>query len=172
MNADHAAPGELRVLPVPGLPEFRPGGDLAGAIATAAPWLADDDVVVVTSKVVSKVEMPVKQSNLGRCFDLFVEMPLHVFIGVILMMATSPLLSTFTNPPASWNVDLMADQQMAGALAWSYGEPVALIIMVVFAMRWNRDETRTNAAVDKKAARDGDVDLEAYNEFLKTLPRR
>ena len=59
-----------------------------------------------------------------------------------------------------------------GALAWSYGEPVALIIMVVFAMRWNRDETRTNAAVDKKAARDGDVDLEAYNEFLKTLPRR
>ncbi|MBP1054244.1 cytochrome c oxidase assembly protein [Rhodococcus sp. IC4_135] len=122
--------------------------------------------------VLSSGPLPVKQSNLGRCFDLFVEMPLHVFIGVILMMATSPLLSTFTNPPASWNVDLMADQQMAGALAWSYGEPVALIIMVVFAMRWNRDETRTNAAVDKKAARDGDVDLEAYNEFLKTLPRR
>ena len=72
--------------------------------------------------VLSSGPLPVKQSNLGRCFDLFVEMPLHVFIGVILMMATSPLLSTFTNPPASWNVDLMADQQMAGALAWSYGE--------------------------------------------------
>lgn len=53
---DHAAPGELRVLPVPGLPEFRPGDDLAAAIAGAAPWIADDDVVVVTSKVVSKVE--------------------------------------------------------------------------------------------------------------------
>ncbi|WP_222672102.1 cytochrome c oxidase assembly protein [Rhodococcus erythropolis] len=122
--------------------------------------------------VLSSGPLPVKQSNLGRCFDLFVEMPLHVFIGVILMMATSPLLSTFNNPPTSWNVDLMADQQMAGALAWSYGEPVALIIMVVFAMRWNRDESRTNAVVDKKAARDGDVDLDAYNEFLKTLPRR
>ena len=46
----------LRILPVPGLPEFRPGDDLAAALATAAPWLADGDVVVVTSKIVSKVE--------------------------------------------------------------------------------------------------------------------
>jgi coenzyme F420-0:L-glutamate ligase / coenzyme F420-1:gamma-L-glutamate ligase len=44
------------VHPVRGLPEFAPGDDLAGAIAAAAPGLADDDVVVVTSKVVSKVE--------------------------------------------------------------------------------------------------------------------
>jgi coenzyme F420-0:L-glutamate ligase/coenzyme F420-1:gamma-L-glutamate ligase len=44
------------VHPVPGLPEFAPGDDLAAAIAGSAPWLADGDVVVVTSKVVSKVE--------------------------------------------------------------------------------------------------------------------
>lgn len=49
-------PTGIRVLPVHGLPEFAPGDDLAGALATAAPWLADGDVVVVTSKVVSKVE--------------------------------------------------------------------------------------------------------------------
>jgi coenzyme F420-0:L-glutamate ligase len=48
--------GGLRVWPVRGLPEFSPGDDLAAAIAAAAPWLADGDVVVVTSKVVSKVE--------------------------------------------------------------------------------------------------------------------
>lgn len=53
---DHAAPGDLVVRPVQGLPEFRPGDDLAGAIAAAAPWLVDGDIVVVTSKVVSKVE--------------------------------------------------------------------------------------------------------------------
>ncbi|WP_127783832.1 coenzyme F420-0:L-glutamate ligase [Rhodococcus sp. X156] len=53
---DHAGPGELRLLPVPGLPEFRPGDDLAAALAAAAPWLVDGDVVVVTSKVLSKVE--------------------------------------------------------------------------------------------------------------------
>ncbi|MGH3991926.1 MAG: coenzyme F420-0:L-glutamate ligase, partial [Pseudonocardiaceae bacterium] len=54
--SDHAAPGEVRILPVRGLPEFRPGDDLTAAVAHAAPWLIDGDVVVVTSKVVSKVE--------------------------------------------------------------------------------------------------------------------
>src|SRR3954470_17439299 len=49
-------PVGISVLPVPGLPEFGPGDDLAGAIAAAAPWIADGDVVVVTSKAVSKVE--------------------------------------------------------------------------------------------------------------------
>ena len=33
-----------------------PGDDLAAALAAAAPWLADGDVVVVTTKIVSKVE--------------------------------------------------------------------------------------------------------------------
>jgi coenzyme F420-0:L-glutamate ligase/coenzyme F420-1:gamma-L-glutamate ligase len=46
----------VRILPVRGLPEFRPGDDLVAALAGAAPWLADGDVVVITSKVVSKVE--------------------------------------------------------------------------------------------------------------------
>ncbi|HLM06942.1 MAG TPA: coenzyme F420-0:L-glutamate ligase [Blastococcus sp.] len=49
-------PPGISVLPVTGLPEFSPGDDLAAAIADAAPWLADGDVVVVTSKAVSKVE--------------------------------------------------------------------------------------------------------------------
>lgn len=52
---DHAS-ARLEILPVTGLPEFRPGDDLAGALAAAAPWLRDGDVLVVTSKVVSKVE--------------------------------------------------------------------------------------------------------------------
>lgn len=46
---------ELRVVPVPGLPEVRPGDDLAGMVAAAceaAIGLRDGDVVVVTQKVV------------------------------------------------------------------------------------------------------------------------
>ncbi|MFD4293006.1 coenzyme F420-0:L-glutamate ligase [Rhodococcus sp. NPDC058505] len=53
---DHGAVGGIEILPIPGLPEFRPGDDLAAAIAAAAPWLTDGDVLVVTSKIVSKVE--------------------------------------------------------------------------------------------------------------------
>lgn len=54
--SDHAATGKIEILPVADLPEFRPGDDLSGAIATAARWLRSGDIVVVTSKVVSKVE--------------------------------------------------------------------------------------------------------------------
>ena len=51
---DHAVP-YLEVRPVLGMGELRPGDDLAAAIAEHAS-LQDGDVVVVTSKVVSKVE--------------------------------------------------------------------------------------------------------------------
>ena len=53
--SDHAS-AKLEILPVTGLPEFRPGDDLTGAIVAAAPWLRSGDVLVVTSKIVSKIE--------------------------------------------------------------------------------------------------------------------
>ena len=56
MTTEHGAGAPVQILPVEGLPDFRPGDDLASALAAAAPWLRDRDVVVVTSKVVSKCE--------------------------------------------------------------------------------------------------------------------
>jgi coenzyme F420-0:L-glutamate ligase / coenzyme F420-1:gamma-L-glutamate ligase len=53
---EHGSGAAVELLPVPGLPEFRPGDDLAAALAAAAPWLRDDDVIVVTSKIISKCE--------------------------------------------------------------------------------------------------------------------
>ena len=55
-TGEHGSADRVEILPVPDLPEFRPGDDLAGALAAAAPWLQDGDVLVVTSKVVSKCE--------------------------------------------------------------------------------------------------------------------
>ncbi|MGI5245369.1 coenzyme F420-0:L-glutamate ligase [Dactylosporangium sp. CA-139066] len=46
----------LEIHPVTGIGEVRPGDDLAALITAAAPWLADGDVLVVTSKIVSKAE--------------------------------------------------------------------------------------------------------------------
>ncbi|GFH37380.1 coenzyme F420-0:L-glutamate ligase [Streptomyces pacificus] len=45
-----------RVWALPGLPEVAPGDDLAKLIAAALPGLADGDVLLVTSKIVSKAE--------------------------------------------------------------------------------------------------------------------
>ncbi|MFI8104214.1 coenzyme F420-0:L-glutamate ligase [Streptomyces sp. NPDC086023] len=46
----------IRVWAVPGIGEVRPGDDLAALIAAAAPDLLDGDVLLVTSKIVSKAE--------------------------------------------------------------------------------------------------------------------
>lgn len=46
----------VQVLPVTGFGEVRPGTDLVAEILRCAPWLADGDVLVVTSKIVSKAE--------------------------------------------------------------------------------------------------------------------
>ncbi|HWS34135.1 MAG TPA: coenzyme F420-0:L-glutamate ligase [Actinoplanes sp.] len=46
----------LEILPVHGIGDVTAGDDLAELITRAAPWLADGDVLVVTSKIVSKAE--------------------------------------------------------------------------------------------------------------------
>jgi coenzyme F420-0:L-glutamate ligase/coenzyme F420-1:gamma-L-glutamate ligase len=52
---DHGS-ARIEILPVLGIGELRPGDDLADQIAQHAPPLEDGDVLVVTSKAVSKVE--------------------------------------------------------------------------------------------------------------------
>ena len=53
--AEEPAPA-FTVTPVTGLPEITAGADLAGLIAGAVPDLRAGDILVVTSKIVSKAE--------------------------------------------------------------------------------------------------------------------
>ncbi|BDD80400.1 hypothetical protein TPB0596_01630 [Tsukamurella pulmonis] len=114
--------------------------------------------------------LPGRDSWLMRFFDIFIEMPLHVFIGVILMMATTPMVGLFATPPASWGVDPLRDQSIAGALAWSYGEPIAMITTCLFALRWRRSERRDaeRAGADRRE----EDEREAYNAYLRELRHR
>ncbi|WP_433580134.1 cytochrome c oxidase assembly protein [Nocardia brasiliensis] len=142
------------------------GGTTAGHLGLEVFFLASGILFIVP--VLSVGPLPVRQTNIGRFFDLFLEMPLHAFFGVIIMMATTPMIERFAHPPVSWHVDPMSDQQLAGALAWSYGEPVAFLIVVVFAIRWRRDEERS-AAARERANRSADTELRAYNDYLAQL---
>ena len=59
-------PAQLTILPVPGLPEITTGADLAALVAEAAlagPGLLDGDIVVITSKIVSKAEDRIVRGN-------------------------------------------------------------------------------------------------------------
>ena len=52
------APGEIRIIPIAGVPEVRPGDDVAALILEAVTdsGIAGGDVIVVTQKVISKAE--------------------------------------------------------------------------------------------------------------------
>ncbi|MFJ2440816.1 coenzyme F420-0:L-glutamate ligase [Streptomyces sp. NPDC087658] len=50
------SPVSYRVRALAGLPEVQPGDDLVKLIVTAGPGLADGDILLVTSKIVSKAE--------------------------------------------------------------------------------------------------------------------
>ncbi len=142
----------------------------------AATWLGHNGLeifflatgVLFVIPILSTDPLPIQQTNLGRMFDIFVEMPLHVFIGVILMMAPRPLIGIFANPPAEWAVDPVKDQAVAGALAWSYGEPIALVTTLIFAVRWRREEQVETEAREADGARQDD-ELASYNRFLQQL---
>ncbi|OHU80007.1 coenzyme F420-0:L-glutamate ligase [Mycobacteroides chelonae] len=53
---EHGSAAPVEILPIADLPEFRPGDDVAKTIAEAAPWIRDGDVIVITSKIISKAE--------------------------------------------------------------------------------------------------------------------
>jgi coenzyme F420-0:L-glutamate ligase/coenzyme F420-1:gamma-L-glutamate ligase len=61
--------GPLTVSGVPGLPEIAAGADIAGLICAAAPDLRDGDILVVTSKIVSKAEGRVIRADRERAID-------------------------------------------------------------------------------------------------------
>jgi coenzyme F420-0:L-glutamate ligase / coenzyme F420-1:gamma-L-glutamate ligase len=59
----------VSAIPVRGLPEVTPGADLAGLIGAAAPDLRDGDILVVTSKIVSKAEGRLIQADREQAVD-------------------------------------------------------------------------------------------------------
>ncbi len=72
MAADGAPPEaarEISVRGVPGIPEIGPGADLAALIAGAAGELRDGDIIVVTSKIVSKAEGRVVRGDRNEAID-------------------------------------------------------------------------------------------------------
>src|ERR1700737_3133859 len=60
---------QLTVTGVAGLPEIAAGADLARLISDGAPDLRDGDIVVVTSKIVSKAEGRVIREDRERAID-------------------------------------------------------------------------------------------------------
>lgn len=151
---------------------------LSGIASTAlgAPWghtvlelLFLTAGILFTIPVLSDDPLPVRHGHAGRIIDISIEMALHVFFGVIIMLSSTVLVEAFAKPPASWGIDPLEDQGVAGGLAWGYGEGPTVVILLFLLHRWFVDDTRRARAADVRADRDGDPDLDAYNDYLARL---
>lgn len=64
---------------------------------------------------------PHRPGYVMRIIELFMGMPFHAFFGVAVMMATTPLVTTFNSAMAPPGTDLMADQKLVSGITWAFG---------------------------------------------------
>jgi cytochrome c oxidase assembly factor CtaG len=102
-----------------------------------------------------------------RLILLLATMALHAFFGLSLVESHGLLLADWYGAMGrTWGLPPLDDQQAAGGIAWSVGEIPTVVLAVLVAILWNRSDTREAKRGDRKADRDGDAELAAYNAML------
>jgi cytochrome c oxidase assembly factor CtaG len=113
---------------------------------------------------------PPRWSPLMLLVILFATISFHAFFGVALTGSESLLAPDFfgqINLP--WGPDPLLDQHRAGEIAWGFGEAPTLFLAVVVAFQWFKRDEQETRRLDRQADRDGDAELNAYNEYLGRL---
>lgn len=107
-----------------------------------------------------------------RLLVLLVTLAAHAFFGVALMSGTALLVPDFfTALQLPWVPDPLADQQLAGSVAWGTGEIPTLILAILVTRDWLRSDTKEARRQERQAERDGDAELRAYNDDLARRAR-
>jgi len=109
----------------------------------------------------------------SRLIIVLVGISLHTFFALAIMQASQPIGSAWygqVQPP--WITDLLHDTYAGGGVAWALGEVPSLILMVAVGVMWARSDTKLAKRQDRAADRDGDAELNAYNEQLRAINTR
>lgn len=151
--------GEVRVVPLPGIPEIRAGDDLAGligdAIAAAVGGLETGDVLVVAQKAVSKAEGRVERAGAAdhvalvlrearrvrrRRDDFLIVETAHGFV------CASAGIDRSNTPGEEWAVLLPVDPDASAAalrtsLRRRFGTAPVVIVSDSFGRAWRQGTT-------------------------------
>ena len=107
-----------------------------------------------------------------RIVLLFATMAAHAFFGVTLTTSNVLLAPTwFGLMGRTWGPDAITDQQYGGQLAWAMGELPVVVVAILVVAAWKKSDTRDAVRLDRKADRDHDADLNAYNAMLAEAAR-
>ncbi|AHW64791.1 putative membrane protein [Corynebacterium glyciniphilum AJ 3170] len=97
-------------------------------------------------------------------------MAFHAWFGIAMMQMAQPLAeSYYLSLQLPFDVDLMEQQHTGGAIAWGLSELPLLVVSTAHAVQWLRQDRKEAARYDRKADRDNEADLDAYNAMLSGL---
>ena len=109
----------------------------------------------------------------GRLLLLLLSMSVHAFFAVILMMGTTPIAQEWYGiVRPDWITDPLADSLNGGQVAWGIAEIPSVMVLLAIAFQWSRSDDREAKRKDRQADRDGDAELNAYNDRLARLAER
>ena len=120
---------------------------------------------------------PRKVPHIVRIVILLAAMSIHAFFAIALI-SNSTLIDQgyFASLQTPWNLDLLADQNAGGSVAWAMGEIPILLALVATFIQWMRDDSRETKRIDRNEARlaaMGEPDeLAQYNAYLSRLAAR
>ncbi|GAA3705999.1 cytochrome c oxidase assembly protein [Terrabacter ginsenosidimutans] len=116
---------------------------------------------------------PKRWSPALRLVVLFATISFHAFFGVAMISGTTLLGGDFfPTIDIPWVTDPLADQRYGGGVAWAIGELPSLVLALTVALQWFRTDSAESVRQDRRADRDGDAELTAYNERLAALAKR
>ena len=108
-----------------------------------------------------------------RLVVLFATVAFHAFFGVAMLSGTAVLAPDFFQTLAlPWVPDPLADQRTGGSIAWAIGELPTLALALIVAVQWSRADQLESQRTDRRADRDSDAELAAYNERLARIADR
>lgn len=108
-----------------------------------------------------------------RLLILLITMAFHAFFGLSLMQSAALIGPDWWHALGqSDDAALLADQQLGGGIAWGAGDIPALLIGLTLIIQWVRSDAKETKRLDRKADRDDDAELKAYNEQLAALAEK
>lgn len=103
-----------------------------------------------------------------RLVIVLATMAFHAFFGLGLIMGEALLVPEwFGAMGREWGLPPLEDQQQGGELAWGLGEIPTLVLAIVVTWGWSRGDEREQKRQDRRADRDDDAELQAYNAMLQ-----
>jgi cytochrome c oxidase assembly factor CtaG len=117
--------------------------------------------------------MPREVPHVAKLGLVLAAMPFHAFFGVIIMSSNRIVADMFYRElELPWTIDLPRSQYVGGGVAWAGGEIPLLIVIIVLAAQWARQDRIEATRTDRHLDSGLDDSWDSYNEMLQKLSER